>query len=217
MPRIARTTVSSASSLLLVLTACNAVPVVGLPADASTDAVVDAPAQDTGSDGSFPACAEAHASNLEGAHIEIAAKQCRFTLADAAAGIAFQYRIVIDREIQGVVPAPLDAGRCNEPDASGLSPAGRISGGDQLYCLCDVGLCPYRPPPPATLHAGEYPQTYHFSGRNWTGPSDTNSPMGSPFPPGFYDFSVRAKGEVVADGGTSSFEMSAELGFDLVP
>ena len=210
-----RTISSFALPLLSALTACDSVEVVGLPGDASTDGV--APRHDARADAPYPACAEAHTSNLTGAHVEIDPQACRFTLAQAAAGIVLPYRVVIDHDIEGVVPAPLDYGRCNGPDASGLSPMGKISGGNELDCRCDVGPCPYTPPPPATLRAGEYIEMYHWEGRNWRGPSDTSNPMGSPFPAGSYTFAVRAAGEVVTEGGRTSFEMSAELGFELVP
>ena len=57
-----------------------------------------------------------------------------------------------------------------------------------------------------------------WCGRNWTGPSDFNNPIGAPFPPGTYRFEVKGRGTWVdEDGNARDFEVSASYGFELLP
>ena len=76
-----------------------------------------------------------------------------------------------------------------------------------------TGLCPRGPLPTVTLHAGTYANTFSWSGRNWSGPSDVSNPMGAAFPAGDYPLTVSAKG---THGGTN-FVVTATLTIHLTP
>ena len=132
----------------------------------------------------------------------------------------FRYEVVIAKDLQGVVSRPLDAGRCDQPHASGLRILERISDDSQLYCLCDTGLCG-QALDSAKLRAGRYGGSFEWTGRNWRGPSDTSNPMGATFPPGRYAFEVRARGvytsEDECDGCDVAFDKRAVVEFELVP
>ncbi|MCO4774306.1 MAG: hypothetical protein KDA24_30060 [Deltaproteobacteria bacterium] len=132
-----------------------------------------------------------------------------FTLADAAAGVEIPYTVVISADVPGVRSLPQDAGGCGQPDASGLSLFERLSGGDQGYCECDVGLCPSPDPAPSLLGAGTFDRTFSWTGLNWAGPSDTGNPMGAPFPPGQYTLLVNAIGTV--DGADYTVSASSTI------
>jgi hypothetical protein len=179
-------------------------------ADASTDGASDA-AGDSGG------CQVTSETDLAGAHIELDASRCVFTLAQAAAGIAVGYDVVVDADVQNVVPRAQDAGGCDAADRSGLIPFELVSGAGQRYCLCDVGLCPAPSGAPVTLLAGRYHHTFTWDGRNWTGPSDTGNPQGAPFPQGTYALRVSAVGSQPADGSTTSFTVAGTLAIRLVP
>jgi hypothetical protein len=138
---------------------------------------------------------------------------CEFTLAQAQAGIAIAYDVIVASDVAGVVPKPQDMGDCGQPGSSGLIPFERLQGGGQSYCLCDTGLCRAMPLPPRTLLAGRYTNTFSWDGKNWSGPSDTLNPQGAPFPPGDYTLNVSATGT----RGTQSFTVSATLAIRLTP
>jgi hypothetical protein len=159
-------------------------------------------------------CSTTSTSSLLGVSIAFRAPViCTFTLAQAQAGITIPYDVVVASDVAGVVPAPEDAGGCGAPGSSGLIVFEKLGGGGQSYCLCDTGLCAPGALPPVTLHAGTYASSFAWSGRNWTGPSDTGNPMGTVFPAGPYVLTVSSKGTV---GGTS-FVVTAALSIELTP
>jgi hypothetical protein len=89
-----------------------------------------------------------------------------------------------------------------------LYPRERISGGDQLYCLLDSGLG-FPPKEVAKpLKKGTYKHAFAWEGRNWMGPSDTNNPMGKPFPAGTYEVSVTIHGKLVTEKGPVPYEIT---------
>jgi hypothetical protein len=108
-----------------------------------------------------------------------------------------------------------------------------IRGGSQLYCLCDQGLpaplCPlddggvvftqdagqFGGCPAVTVPAGTYHGVFTWDGRNWMGPSDTDNPEGSPFPPGDYAFEVSTEPGSIGDAGALS--ATAKLPIRVVP
>jgi len=157
---------------------------------------------------------------LPGVSFDLTGVPGAITLAEAEAGVVFTYEVVIEGDLEEVVSLPLDAGGCDQPHASGLRILERISGGRQLYCLCDTGLCP-TVTPSTTLGKGRYAGTFEWTGKNWQGPSDTVNPLGEPFPPGRYSFEVRAKGSYPAkekcDTCRVPFEITASVEFELVP
>ena len=141
------------------------------------------------------------------------------TLAQAEAGVEFKYEIVIEKDLPGIMSMPMDAGGCGQPHSSGLRLLEKIGGNDQLYCLCDTGLCP-PVMDTADLLPGRYAGTFEWTGKNWQGPSDTVNPLGEPFPPGTYTFEISAKGwRPTGDCRTcrAPFEITAAVTFNLVP
>jgi hypothetical protein len=131
---------------------------------------------------------------LKGVSIDLSGNPCVFTLAQAAAGITFHYRVLAEVELHDVESRPMDAGLCDAPGPSGLRLFEKIHGSGQTWCICDEGLCFYEPQP-FTLMPGEYAESFQWHGRNWNGPSDTGNPEGQPFPPGEYTLVVRGEGK----------------------
>ncbi len=165
-------------------------------------------------------CGDPLLTGLPGVSFDLSGNPRTITLAEAAAGVSFRYAIVIEHDIDGVFSRPLDGGRCDQPDASGLRILERIHGDRQVYCLCDTGRC--LPMTDVTdLRAGRYEATFEWTGRNWWGPSDTNNPMGDAFPPGTYTFEIRAEGLYPAGEDCPTcqvpFQMAATVEFELVP
>jgi hypothetical protein len=172
----------------------------------------------TGGSAGGAACTGDGSSTLPGVHIDFPAQPCKFTLAEAAAGISIAYSVVIDQSVSGVLPEPQDAGNCGSPGPSGLIVFEQLEGGGQSYCLCDVGLCPPPSDVPVTLSPGTYPGTFEWDGKNWNGPSDTGNPKGSPFPAGSYTLTVSAIGQSESMGGNKNpFKVEGTFGIVLVP
>lgn len=162
----------------------------------------------------FP-CPVASSSNLPGVRVEMVEGPCMLSLAEAAEGVRFTFRLVVAEEQAGVISTQL--GTCQQPGPGGLLLFPRISGGEELYCLCDLGKC-FRQDHEADLVAGSYAETFAWCGRNWVGPSDFSNPVGAPFPPGTYQFEVRGEGTWVNETGeTLPFEVAASYDFELVP
>jgi hypothetical protein len=151
-----------------------------------------------------PACNGAASSSLPGASLTFPDDRCSYTQAEAAAGITIRYQVEIAADLAGVHPSPTDAGRCEQPGASGLVVGFGIAGNGQSYCICDTGLCDQQTFTTAP-RAGTYPTQIAWDGRNWSGPSDTGNPKGAPFPPGTYNLTLTARGSVdgAADGGAA--------------
>ncbi len=175
----------------------------------------DASAGDSAPDA--PPCATTSQSDLPGVHIEIDPSRCVFSLAQAHAGIAIGYDVIVDANVPGVVPRSQDAGNCGAADGSGLIPFESVAGAGQHYCVCDTGLCPPPTGAPVTLPAGRYHHTFMWDGTNWSGPSDTGNPEGPPFPAGTYTLTVSAVGTTPADGSASSFTVAGTLAITLTP
>src|SRR5207244_8156543 len=87
-------------------------------------------------------------------------------------------------------------------------PHQQTSGNNQLYSLIDFGLA--QPPKEVvtTLKKGTYVHSFEWEGRNWTGPSDTSTPKGKPFPAGTYDVTVTVHGKLVTDKGKTPYEIT---------
>jgi hypothetical protein len=186
---------------------------VDAAADAGSDAGrPDAGPPDAGPPDAGPPCVGAGTSTLPGVRVEFPPQPCTFTLAEAAAGIDVEYAVVVDAALDEVTARPNDAGGCGTPGDSGLILLERLEGGGQLYCLCDTGLCPGTEVT-SDLAAGSYPVTFHWEGRNWMGPSDTDMPMGDPFPPGSYTLTVRANGSYMG----TDYEVQAAFPVNVVP
>jgi len=135
-------------------------------------------------------------STLPGACIRMDAQDGLTSVEAAAAGIAIPYTVIVERPIDDVVPFPQDAGGCGRADETGLIVFERLQGGQQVYCRCDQGLCADFDRTPRTIPAAATSRDFEWTGRNWQGPSDTNNPLGEPFPPGLYTLTVSASGQI---------------------
>lgn len=133
-----------------------------------------------------------------------------FTLAEAAKGVKFDYKIVVSEDVAGVVAMPFGPSFHEPAGPSGLHPRERIAGDGQVYCLMDFGLAPPREAkgPGKTLKKGTYAHAFDWDGRNWTGPSDFGNPKGKAFPAGTYDVSVTIHGKLVTEKGLVPYEVT---------
>jgi hypothetical protein len=155
-------------------------------------------------------------STLPGVHFDLSGNRCSYTLAEAAAGVSFVYRVVVDADAAGVQSSPASPASCAGPDASGLVVEPSVGGSGQSYCLCDCGLG-MGGATTSDLVAGTYETTFAWDGTNWTGPSDFGNPHGAAFPPGSYELQVRVDGVGPASGGSAPFAMTGSVQFDLTP
>jgi hypothetical protein len=145
---------------------------------------------------------------------------CRFSLAQAAAGVDIPYTLVVDADVTGVTRTDTAVSAClpdrRSPDLFFFE---EVSGNQQGYALRDLGFCPPRTDAPFTLRAGRYQHTFHWDGVNWSGPSDTSQPKGPPFPAGVYTLRLSAGGEHVPAGGEMrrAYEVAGTLALTLTP
>jgi hypothetical protein len=164
----------------------------------------------------YPAPEGESQSTLPGVSFDLSGNPPVVTLAQAAAGVTFTYRTVIEADILGTVARPLDAGRCGRPGPSGLAPLETILGDPERYCLCDVGLC-LPSEGKVDLVRGAFEGRFTWRGRSWLGPSDTMNPEGDPFPPGRYVIEIRAEGTFPGpEGEALEYEVLGAITFELV-
>lgn len=160
-------------------------------------------------------CAAANASTIPGVHIDITSTDCTLSLSNPT--LTIDYQVVIDADVPGIRPVPQDAGSCGQPEASGLITFESVRGGDQKYCLCDVGPCFPEDFPVKTLAKGTFPASFTWDGHNWYGPSDTVNPEGPLFEVGDYEFTVKAKGFQTTANGEVPFEVEVAMPVHVVP
>jgi hypothetical protein len=175
-------------------------------------------ASTTGSTGGGGAatCQGSGTSSLDGVSIVFPPQRCTFSVAEAAAGITIAYEVVVTNGGFFISPEPLDFGHCGTPGPSGLIPLASLTGGGQRYCLCDVGECMPRDVT-VPIPDGSYPASFKWDGKNWSGPSDTSNPEGSPFPPGQYTLTVSANGAVDTPGPLVPFVITGTFPIELTP
>ena len=189
---------------LFCLWACQSSPVVA----PDLRAVLDMAALDSAS-----ACVAEQASTLSGVSIVVGGP-CRFTLAQAAAGISIPYEVRVQEDLSGIVPTAQDGGQCDPPNnGSGLIAFAQVSGDTQRYYRCDTGRCAPHTQPPFTLRAGTSAGMFTWDGKNWMGPSDTGNPEGASFPAGTYTFMISATGS----RDKALFTVSTSYPITLVP
>lgn len=176
--------------------------------DATT---ADTTAADTGAPDVV--CEGTGMSSLPGVTIVFPPQKCKFTLAEADAGIEFAYEVHVDAPVADVQVYRQDPGKCGEPGPSGLVIEPTISGNGQKYCHCNQGLCPGLDLPPVTLEPGVYPSVLEWSGINWGGPHVDPGPS---FPAGKYVVQERALGHVTVEGVDTEFEIVGTLPIALV-
>ena len=162
-------------------------------------------------------CAATSESTLKGATIVITATDCTFTQGEAAAGVEIGYSVEIAEDLQDIISKPTDAGGCDQPGPSGLRVSEKLEGGEQSYCLCDVGLCMPPEQKGVTIKKGSYPASFKWDGVNWFGPSDFNNPKGPPFPPGTYTLTLRSTGSTDVPGVPIPFEIKATATVTILP
>ena len=151
---------------------------------------------DAAATGGFCADVDGSESNLPGVCIRMDAQDGLYSLDQAATGISIPYTIIVEEDVDDVVPLPQDAGQCGQPGPSGLIVFEQLTGNGQSYCICDQGLCMGPDETPRTIPAGGTVAAFEWTGRNWGGPSDTGNPLGEPFPAGIYTLRVSAVGTV---------------------
>jgi hypothetical protein len=139
-----------------------------------------------------------------------------FTLAEVAKGVRFEYRIVVRRDLDGVIPKAQDTGGAAGPGTSGLYPFEKISGNGQSYSLRDLGLG-WDDDRPRLIGQGTHVLSFDWDGKNWGGPSDTDNPRGPPFPAGEYILDVRLAGQVQMPDGRRPYDISRSASIRLVP
>ncbi|WP_437278297.1 hypothetical protein WME90_44940 [Sorangium sp. So ce375] len=153
---------------------------------------------------------------IPGVKISIESSRCAYHEGEPA---EFIYTVTTDAKVPPIdVAASTGCGRCVEPSADPLSFVSyKISGltwaadpQPQLYCLCDVGCCAPDEAVTVQVDATTATQTIRWSGRQWTGPSDTSNPEGAFFAPGSYDV------EVTFDGKEQGV-VTAKLGIEIYP
>ncbi|WP_438017042.1 hypothetical protein WMF18_40645 [Sorangium sp. So ce315] len=138
---------------------------------------------------------------IPGVKISIESSRCSYYRGEPA---EFVYTVTTDSSVPPIdVAASTGCGRCVEPTSDPLSFVSyKISGltwaadpRPQLYCLCDVGCCAPDEAATVQVDATTATQTIRWSGRQWTGPSDTSNPEGAFFAAGSYDVEVTFDGQ----------------------
>jgi hypothetical protein len=152
-----------------------------------------------GDGGTFPACSVLDVTGtIPGVSISIQSSRCVYHVGEQA---EFTYEVTTDGTVPAIdIAAGSGCGSCSKPSEDPLSfvsyqIGGAAPGGEpQSYCLCDVGCC--LPDEAATVQpkATTVSATIEWSGRNWSGPSDTNNPQGDFFLPGSYGVNVTFNG-----------------------
>ncbi|WP_438040578.1 hypothetical protein [Sorangium sp. So ce128] len=138
---------------------------------------------------------------IPGVKISIESSRCSYHERQPA---EFILTVTTDSSVPPIdIAASTGCGRCVEPTSDPLSfvsykISGLSWGADpqpQLYCLCDVGCCAPDEAVTVQVDATTVTQTIRWSGRQWTGPSDTSNPEGAFFRAGSYDVEVTFDGQ----------------------
>ncbi|WP_437967239.1 hypothetical protein WMF04_48125 [Sorangium sp. So ce260] len=136
---------------------------------------------------------------IPGVKLSIASSRCIYRVGEPA---EFVYEVTTDSSVPPIEIAASDGcGRCVKPSGDPLSfvryrISGESTAGDpQSYCLCDVGCCAPDEATTVQVDATTATQTIRWSGRQWSGPSDTGNPEDDFFAPGTYDVDVTFDGE----------------------
>ena len=168
-----------------------------------TDLAPDAGLPDAGSsDAGTSGCRSVVTPDAGPVRFAFPEQPCRFTLAQAAAGLGFRYSVIVsDVDPQFIESAPPVNQTCAQVKPGlGVYVFEKVTdGGNTVYCLCDQGNCM-----PGVSSTGATPGrselSFSWDGRSWSGPSDTNTPKGAPVAPGDYVFSIET---VVGDSRTN--------------
>jgi hypothetical protein len=136
-----------------------------------------------------------------------------FTLDEAAKGVKVTYKIIVEKDVEGVIALQYGPSFREPAGPSELHPRERIWGDDQLYCLMDFGLAPPRreqDEKAKTIKKGVFAHSFEWDGRNWTGPSDFGNKKGKAFPTGTYNVTVSFHGKLVTEKGKTPYEVTGK-------
>jgi hypothetical protein len=157
---------------------------------------------DDGADASASrACSvDATDPSLPGVSLHVEADTCAFEVGE---GGRFRYRVTLSDPIDYTAAPGGGCGVCYAYSSSPTSLVTYVIGADAVrYCRCDEGCCP-NDGGSFTLEAGPSEGAIDWPGKQWNGPSDTNNPLGAPFPEGDYTaavtFAVPGGGSVTAE------------------
>jgi hypothetical protein len=128
-------------------------------------------------------------AGLPGVSLLVEGARCR-VLSGHSAG--FAYSLEVEDPI--AYQTPDSGGSCGRCKGYSSDPHSlidyAIGDGSVQYCECDVGCCAPTTASSQVVSQGEFDGLIDWPGRAWQGPSDTNEPLGDPFPPGDYHVTV---------------------------
>lgn len=142
----------------------------------------------------------------------------RFSSAEAAGGVTFEYALVVRERTPPLVVIPRSPHTGDNRSDGDIPVFEVLSGNGHGYALYDCGPGapePSRPAQPLAKARHEY--TMQWDGRNWSGPSDTTMPKGPPFPPGEYKLAVSLWGIVESADGPRYFKVEAAAPVEITP
>ena len=181
--------------LLLLLVGCSRT--VGDASDAAPDDTNVPPYEQTLPDG--PCALENITGTVPGVTLTVRSSSCVFKRGTPA---TFTYEVTTT----GATPAitvPDSGGGCGTCRGYTTDPItftgwviyGDSAGGvNQQYCICDVGCCAPTQATTVQVVATTSTKTLEWSGRTWSGPSDTGNEMGDFFLPGRYTVHINFAG-----------------------
>jgi hypothetical protein len=157
-------------------------------------------------DGGPPCEVTGVTGTIPGVTLSISSSRCVYKVGEAA---EFTYEVTTDSTVPPIeIKAGSGCGPCTKASEDPLSLTSYQIGGtapggqSQNYCLCDVGCCLPEEADTIMLPATTVSDKIQWSGRNWSGPSDTGNPEGDFFLPGKYgvnvSFNGRDQGSVMA-------------------
>ena len=144
--------------------------------------------------------------------IEIPKAEYRWSQAEVAKGVRFDYVVRMAQDLPEVVSSDPEGG-----GDVGLNPVAHVFGKGQRYHPYDHG----HPGPPqfegGPVKKGVTERHLDWDGRNWDGPSDTQQPKGPAFPPGEYTFRVEIAGYVDLGQGRRPFAIQKDAKVVITP
>lgn len=180
---------------LLLLVGCSRT--VGGTTDAAPDVTNIPPYEQTLPDG--PCAVENITGTIPGVTLAIRSSSCVYKRGTPA---TFTYEVTTTANTPAIT-VPDSGGGCSSCRGHTTDPItftgwiinGTSAGGEnQQYCLCDVGCCAPTQEKTVQVVATTSAKTIEWSGKTWSGPSDTGNPMGEFFLPGRYSVHISFTG-----------------------
>ena len=146
-----------------------------------------------------PCAVEDVTGTIPGVTLTIRGDSCVF---QRGSGGRFTYEVTATADAPAIM-VPDSGGGCSSCRAYSSDPisftgyliSGMSSSGEhQQYCLCDQGCCAPTQERMIELDVMTSSRSFEWSGRTWSGPSDTGNPMGAYFLPGRYEVQVGFSG-----------------------